>query len=244
MYLHQRSVRVLSCHSIHRERRWYCRRWAYRTDGDDNGAMFLHLRLFHPNLCLYPTLGDWLYPDSRKFKSKVPESLILTIVIGRMYDGSTNIPDQLELHWRHSSFICRYGFYTIFLQRRIRSHRVSGPDLHGDSRLTITFSGMFLYATINGLIGITVRISGGRLEPSGYDLKEYWTWKGRGRKPWFVRVLRNLGRKGKADDESSTHTFHINGGSEAFERFEHDQKGPEAQQSVAVPLRTLSRYPK
>lgn len=105
---------------------------------------------------------------------------------------------------------------------------------------------MFLYAAINGLVGLTVRITGGRLEPQGYDLKEYWTWKGPGRKPWFIRAVKNLGRKNKADDESSTHTFNINGGSEAFDRYEHDHKehggDRNTETPVAVPLRTLSRY--
>lgn len=34
-------------------------------------------------------------------------------------------------------------------------------------------------------------ISGGRVEPREYDLKEYWTWKGTGQPPWFVRAIQS-----------------------------------------------------
>lgn len=51
-------------------------------------------------------------------------------------------------------------------------------------------SGIFTYAVLNGLIGAVVWISGGRYEPREYDLKEYWTWKGTGQPPWFVRAIR------------------------------------------------------
>ncbi|KAG6021488.1 hypothetical protein E4U41_002475 [Claviceps citrina] len=51
-------------------------------------------------------------------------------------------------------------------------------------------AGILVYTVLNGLIGILVFVSGGRLEPREYDLKEYWTWKGSGRPPWFVRAIR------------------------------------------------------
>ncbi|KAF5230779.1 hypothetical protein FAUST_9636 [Fusarium austroamericanum] len=52
-------------------------------------------------------------------------------------------------------------------------------------------SGMFLYATINILVTLTVRISGGTLEPENYNFKEYWTWKAPRDKPWYIRMFRN-----------------------------------------------------
>ncbi|KAF7559854.1 hypothetical protein G7046_g4299 [Stylonectria norvegica] len=52
-------------------------------------------------------------------------------------------------------------------------------------------AGVFVYAVLNGLIGLVVFLSGGYLEPREYDLKEYWTWKGSGRAPWFVRAIRH-----------------------------------------------------
>ncbi|GAB0141008.1 hypothetical protein EsHS_00001615 [Epichloe bromicola] len=51
-------------------------------------------------------------------------------------------------------------------------------------------AGILVYSVLNGLVGIVVYVSGGRLEPREYDLKEYWTWKGSGRRPWFVRAIR------------------------------------------------------
>ncbi|KAG5983487.1 hypothetical protein E4U54_006235 [Claviceps lovelessii] len=51
-------------------------------------------------------------------------------------------------------------------------------------------AGILVYTVLNGLVGILVYVSGGRLEPREYDLKEYWTWKGSGRRPWFVRAIR------------------------------------------------------
>ena len=169
---------------------------------------------------------------------------LLTLAIGWLHDGSADNADQLAVYWRHPSFVRRNGICPVLVQRCLWSHCVSfcyyGPRLPTND----LYSGMFLYAAINGLVGLTVRISGGRLEPSGYDHKEYWTWKGPGRKPWFVRAIRNMGGKGKADDESSTHTFNIRGGSEAFERFEHDHKNAGTEGPIAVPLRALPRFPR
>ncbi|KAH7129017.1 permease [Dactylonectria macrodidyma] len=67
-------------------------------------------------------------------------------------------------------------------------------------------AGLFLYTVINGLIALTVWASGGRLEPQEYDMKEYWTWRGFGRRPWFVRALQGRGSGG--DNESSTRSLH------------------------------------
>ncbi|RDA88943.1 hypothetical protein CP532_0672 [Ophiocordyceps camponoti-leonardi (nom. inval.)] len=50
-------------------------------------------------------------------------------------------------------------------------------------------AGLFVYAVLNGLVGLVVLITGGRIEPREYELKEYWTWKGVGRPPWFVRAI-------------------------------------------------------
>ncbi|KAK7425394.1 hypothetical protein QQZ08_008073 [Neonectria magnoliae] len=63
-------------------------------------------------------------------------------------------------------------------------------------------AGVFIYAVLNGLIGIVVFVSGGYLEPREYDLKEYWTWKGSGRAPWFVRAIRHH-RRGTLTDEDA-----------------------------------------
>ena len=103
--------------------------------------------------------------------------------------------------------------------------------------------GMFLYAAINGLVGLTVRLSGGRIEPREYDLKEYWTWKAPGRKPWFVRALRNGGCVSKEDGESSTRRFDNNGSDcEMFRVASTERKDEGTDVAVTVPMRTLSSF--
>lgn len=60
-------------------------------------------------------------------------------------------------------------------------------------------SGLLVYAVLNGLVGLVVCLSGGRIEPHEYELKEYWTWKGAGRPPWFVRAIRARRRRAEAE---------------------------------------------
>ncbi|UKZ83726.1 hypothetical protein TrVFT333_011535 [Trichoderma virens FT-333] len=69
-------------------------------------------------------------------------------------------------------------------------------------------AGLFVYTTLNGLIGLVVFLSGNRIEPREYDLKEYWTWRGSGRAPWFVRAM----RKGDGHDSPSSGDSHNNNG--------------------------------
>lgn len=69
------------------------------------------------------------------------------------------------------------------------------------SRLTCC-RGLLVYTALNTLIGIAVWASRGRIEPREYDLKEYWTWKGPGQQPWFLRAM----NKRKARRENSQDT--------------------------------------
>lgn len=66
-------------------------------------------------------------------------------------------------------------------------------------RLLTCRSGIFVYTMLNGLIGAMVCISGGRCEPREYELKEYWSWKGSGQPPWFVRAIRHHSKKAARD---------------------------------------------
>ncbi|KAG5946046.1 hypothetical protein E4U53_006649 [Claviceps sorghi] len=69
-------------------------------------------------------------------------------------------------------------------------------------------AGILVYTVLNGLVGIVAYISGGRLEPREYDLKEYWTWKGSGRRPWFIRAIRarrNMADGDRAAEDSDKH---------------------------------------
>lgn len=65
-------------------------------------------------------------------------------------------------------------------------------------------SGILVYAVLNGLVGLVglVYLSAGRVEPREYDFKEYRTWKGAGRAPWFVRAIRAHRRRQTADGSS------------------------------------------
>ncbi|UPL02661.1 hypothetical protein LCI18_013595 [Fusarium solani-melongenae] len=62
-------------------------------------------------------------------------------------------------------------------------------------------AGVFVYTVLNGLIALVVWLSRGQLEPREYDLKEYWTWKGSGRAPWFVRAIRRRVSDDDSDDD-------------------------------------------
>ncbi|KAI1012405.1 hypothetical protein LB504_012803 [Fusarium proliferatum] len=62
-------------------------------------------------------------------------------------------------------------------------------------------AGVFVYAVLNGLVGLVVWVTRGYVEPREYDLKEYWTWKGSGRAPWFIRAIRHGRNTGEENDE-------------------------------------------
>ncbi|KJR80423.1 MFS transporter, AGZA family, xanthine/uracil permease [Sporothrix schenckii 1099-18] len=50
-------------------------------------------------------------------------------------------------------------------------------------------AGLFVYVTLNSLIWVVMRATGGTVEPREYDLKEYWTWKPAGMKPAVFRLF-------------------------------------------------------
>jgi adenine/guanine/hypoxanthine permease len=85
-------------------------------------------------------------------------------------------------------------------------------------------SGIFIYTVLNGLIGFVVFASRGYIEPREYDLKEYWTWKGTGRPPWFVRAIRGHHHSDEEDAE------HAEGGSAG------DSRAPSSTKNEALPV--------
>ena len=46
-----------------------------------------------------------------------------------------------------------------------------------------------MYTVLNTMIWLVMWVSGGRIEPREYDLKEYWTWRPAGEKPWLIRTF-------------------------------------------------------
>ncbi|TVY49784.1 putative xanthine/uracil permease [Lachnellula cervina] len=64
-------------------------------------------------------------------------------------------------------------------------------------------AGLFCYATLNGMIYITKKLSRGMIQPPDADAAEYWTYKPSGsHPPWFIRFGHHrLWRTGSKDDE-------------------------------------------
>lgn len=54
------------------------------------------------------------------------------------------------------------------------------------------YSGLFTYTVINGSIWIVVKLSGETILPENYEMKQYWTWRPPGEKPWIVRAVFRL----------------------------------------------------
>ncbi|KAJ4129936.1 hypothetical protein NW768_006908 [Fusarium equiseti] len=82
-------------------------------------------------------------------------------------------------------------------------------------------AGVFVYAVLNGLIGLVVFVSRGYIEPREYDLKEYWTWKGSGRAPWFVRAMRHGRNSNEEEDDHPTGSEHAMNDLSYAERRDH-----------------------
>lgn len=98
--------------------------------------------------------------------------------------------------------------------------------------LTNTTRGIFVYTVLNGLIGLTVLVSGGRLEPREYDLKEYWTWKNIGQPPWYVRAIRRRRhcKEPSPTDQTSTFKPHEHG----HASFVESQNGNSAKDEATI----------
>ncbi|RFU76947.1 mfs transporter, agza family, xanthine uracil permease [Trichoderma arundinaceum] len=91
-------------------------------------------------------------------------------------------------------------------------------------------AGLFVYTTLNSLIGLVVFLTNNRIEPREYDLKEYWTWKGSGRAPWFVRAMRKDNHRASPSSGDS----HDNTPSSSPDE-EESQRGFNLQQSCDNP---------
>jgi AGZA family xanthine/uracil permease-like MFS transporter len=108
-----------------------------------------------------------------------------------------------------------------------------------NSTANIVTSGIFVYAVLNGAIAIVVWISRGKLEPREYDLKEYWTWRGHGKPPWFVRAIKRGWKNGR---EGSKHGLNTSDNHDSS--FEHTRLGSSDNKTessvVAVPQRAVT----
>jgi hypothetical protein len=140
-------------------------------------------------------MGDWVYAYlGKKLRNGLPQSVLTHFGhIGRLSDDSSSQLCKLELHWRRYTFFHHDCFHPLQLQRSLRFAGVSAivgcwsrpeglTNMHGNS-------GLFVYTALNILIWLTRVLSRGRIEPRDYDLKEYWTWRPAGRKPWVMRAF-------------------------------------------------------
>ncbi|VBB76345.1 Putative Inner membrane protein [Podospora comata] len=50
-------------------------------------------------------------------------------------------------------------------------------------------AGIFSYAGINLCIWVIIKLSRGTIMPENYDMKEYWTWRPPGERPWLFRKI-------------------------------------------------------
>lgn len=50
-------------------------------------------------------------------------------------------------------------------------------------------AGLFIYTGLNGLIWVVIKLSGESIMPRDYELKQYWTWRPPGEKPWIIRIF-------------------------------------------------------
>lgn len=102
-------------------------------------------------------------------------------------------------------------------------------------------SGIFIYAGLNSLIWLVMFLSRGRVLPSDYDEKEYWTCKPTGEKPWFIRQVTN-GRFWTDDRRRSKDEMELNEitdptpDSRAASASSHEEKGLEP---IATPRRSV-----
>lgn len=108
--------------------------------------------------------------------------------------------------------------------------------------LTALCRGIFTYTVLNSLIWLVIFISRGELEPKDYGLKEYWTWRPAGRKPWLVRLFtkgqywaeERLHSKRDAEEERSIQHSQRSAASS-------QEKANEEQPSASLPQPTTAR---
>ncbi|KLU91430.1 inner membrane protein yieG [Magnaporthiopsis poae ATCC 64411] len=103
-------------------------------------------------------------------------------------------------------------------------------------------AGIFTYTVLNSLIWLVIFISRGELEPKDYGLKEYWTWRPAGRKPWLIRLFtkgqywaeERLHSKRDAEEERSIQHSQRSAASS-------EEKANEEQPSASMPQPTTAR---
>ena len=132
---------------------------------------------------------------------------------------------------RHSS---SWPSFPSVIALPMASSRKSGMACSkGNS--TNTPRGLLIYAAVNASIGLAVWASQGRLEPREYDLKEYWTWKGSGQHPWFVRAINKRKARRESSQDTSQSKRGLNIGDEQSS-FDHSRQNSSVEDRINVEL--------
>ena len=95
--------------------------------------------------------------------------------------------------------------------------------------------GLLVYTALNTLIGVAVWASRGRLEPRDYDLKEYWTWKGPGQQPWFVRAINKRKTRRESCQNADQSKRGLNLGDEQSS-FDHSRQNSSTEERLSMGL--------
>ncbi len=99
--------------------------------------------------------------------------------------------------------------------------------------------GLFTYTVINGLIWIIVKISGDTVHPENYDLKEYWSWRPPGEKPWIVRVVfRFLSWTKHRKDRNTSLSLNSGDDMQSAERYRSEMASKTAGDVKDIPMAT------
>lgn len=90
------------------------------------------------------------------------------------------VPSFITLAFIPFSFSCAYGLIALVGHILFSTFSFANKS---------AFSGLFAYIIVNGAIYIVVKVSGETITPEKYELKEYWSWRPPGDKPWIIRAV-------------------------------------------------------
>lgn len=155
------------------------------------------------------------------------------VCTGWVPHGSASHSDQLDLCRRCGSIVRHARPDSLHLQRGVWSDRVS--VLHQGALFRIVWltriSGIFCYVTLNFSIWFLIRVTGGKITPTDFEKKEYWTWKPAGKQPIIFRAFAKLKFWGRRPEPLDPPGFRLNDQvndgefAESAQRYSHNSRG-------------------
>ncbi|KAK2072283.1 hypothetical protein P8C59_006645 [Phyllachora maydis] len=91
--------------------------------------------------------------------------------------------------------------------------------------------GIFCYVTLNFSIWFLIRVTGGKITPTDFEKKEYWTWKPAGKQPIIFRAFAKLKFWGRRPEPLDPPGFRLNDQvndgefAESAQRYSHNSRG-------------------